>query len=1224
MKTIARKCKAAWLAAMLFGAALLFSLTAFANGAAMEIYVDPVNGSDNGAGTYQSPVKTITQARDKVRTVNQGMNGDIIVYLRGGNYELAEPLQFTAADSGNNGHNVIWKAYNGEKPFVRGPRVITGWTLHDPERQIYKADAGGPIETRQLYVNGERAVRARSHAGLANATTDTGQFGHTSTDTFLASWNNISDMEMVYVQNWTMPRVGVDSITVGADGLAYIKMKQPGWASATNKGMTSVKLPWYYENAYELLDEPGEWYLDRSTDTFYYMPRAGEDLAHAEVVAPVLEQLMSVSGSDFSHPVRNITFDGISFGYSTYLRPNGPYGNVDAQNNHTRDSVSDDLLPPAAVMVQYGDGISFVNCEFSKIGINALQLIDGIRNATVDGNRFYDISASAINLGEPYTKDVNNYNPSEDKYLIKNNAITNNYIHDVAKEYMSASALSVGFPQDTVIEHNEIFHVPYSGMHIGYGWKSIPVSAIKNLHIRHNYIHDIFYTELHDGGGIYTIGPTSATAYAPNQIAYNYITDMNNDGGPIYNDQGSNFYTSYRNVIDQSRAKTWVSGTPKWFKGWGKDIQQATAIENYTNISHIVSDGAYDGFVYGTRYVPNSDWPEEALEIIEQSGLEPAYRQMAQVPQELTATRTFLSLQSGGTEQIGLNALTSKRVPFDLSVAQVVYQAVDEAVAVVSPGGLLTAVGPGQTAVDVMVRYRDITLRTRVEVTVDDPPYELLATAGRNVLMPGDSLTLALEGRSVSGQPLEVSQAAYTSDHPGIASVDGNGVITGAAEGSTVIRISAVCGGQVLAGSFPVRVVLHAASAPAVYTPYQLDSVIDAIYGWHVQGSGTKTAGPDSIVFDTPGGSANYQGQVFGDEIFDFNVNIVSTPSGWPSFQFRGESSTKTVNEVGNAGYIIVVKPTEIELQRFNNGVRTVIFGNLAGNPSIAGRAYPNNILSYGQTARIQCGAVNGPDGVRLIFTVNGVRVFDYLDTGENRITAPGYFGIVSRSGTMTLSKVQEEQELRAAAAVPEQLPVTAPLLPKRAEQVTAAAADGQPVVLQTSVELTRLEFLTAVFGWMKTTTDSIWYQHSSPWGSPPDQERIKTRQALYASVVQAQGTADWEAKVKSAAMLENLLDSGMFSGSTINLQAKVTRQEAASISYRAYNRMTAEYVIGQTAPYTDQTEIAPWARDAVRMVDVLGYMEADSANRFRPKANLTKTESDVIIGKMRDTVKIR
>ena len=76
-----------------------------------EIYVDGEKGSDSNAGTLQSPYKTIEHARDVIRTFNKEMESDINVYLRGGNYEITEPIQFTKSDSGTNGHKIIWQNY---------------------------------------------------------------------------------------------------------------------------------------------------------------------------------------------------------------------------------------------------------------------------------------------------------------------------------------------------------------------------------------------------------------------------------------------------------------------------------------------------------------------------------------------------------------------------------------------------------------------------------------------------------------------------------------------------------------------------------------------------------------------------------------------------------------------------------------------------------------------------------------------------------------------------------------------------------------------------------------------------------------------------------------------------------------------------------------------------------------------------------------------------------
>ncbi|UJF34297.1 DUF1565 domain-containing protein [Paenibacillus hexagrammi] len=125
-------------------------------------YVDPSNGNDANPGSLSSPFRTIERARDAVRVINANMSDDIIIYLRGGKYEMSETWQLTEVDSGTNGHNVVYQAYPGEVPILSGGRNITGWVLYDTDRNIYKAIVGSDIETRQLYVNGKRAVRARS------------------------------------------------------------------------------------------------------------------------------------------------------------------------------------------------------------------------------------------------------------------------------------------------------------------------------------------------------------------------------------------------------------------------------------------------------------------------------------------------------------------------------------------------------------------------------------------------------------------------------------------------------------------------------------------------------------------------------------------------------------------------------------------------------------------------------------------------------------------------------------------------------------------------------------------------------------------------------------------------------------------------------------------------------------------------------------------------------
>jgi hypothetical protein len=66
--------------------------------------------------------------------------------------------------------------------------------------------------------------------------------------------------------------------------------------------------PFIYRNALPLLDTPGEWYHDIRTQRLYYLPRADENMQHADIEVPALETLVSVDGIEGKGTVSNVTF----------------------------------------------------------------------------------------------------------------------------------------------------------------------------------------------------------------------------------------------------------------------------------------------------------------------------------------------------------------------------------------------------------------------------------------------------------------------------------------------------------------------------------------------------------------------------------------------------------------------------------------------------------------------------------------------------------------------------------------------------------------------------------------------------------------------------------------------------------------------------------------------------------------------------------------------------
>ena len=97
-------------------------------------------------------------------------------------------------------------------------------------------------------------------------------------------------MEVMVAGNWAINRKRIESLHPKANRIVLAPPHQTG---------PDYILPsagrWYYlENALELLDQPGEWYLDRKTGTLSYWPRPGEDMTNPQVFAPVLQQFLIV------------------------------------------------------------------------------------------------------------------------------------------------------------------------------------------------------------------------------------------------------------------------------------------------------------------------------------------------------------------------------------------------------------------------------------------------------------------------------------------------------------------------------------------------------------------------------------------------------------------------------------------------------------------------------------------------------------------------------------------------------------------------------------------------------------------------------------------------------------------------------------------------------------------------------------------------------------------
>ena len=208
------------------------------------------------------------------------MQADTVVELADGTYRLTAPLVFTAADSGTSGHPITWQAATGAHPVISGAQKVTGWTTSDATKGIWKATVPGAFATRQLFVDGKIAIRARQ--SVTRSDLHFTATGFTFTAAGLSLLNTLAHPEVTdlhAVNSFTDRYSPVQSIASGT-----ATMVQPAWKNNT-WGYDTIDSPFrgsstWLENALEFLDQAGEWFLDKTAGALYYKPASGQDLDH--------------------------------------------------------------------------------------------------------------------------------------------------------------------------------------------------------------------------------------------------------------------------------------------------------------------------------------------------------------------------------------------------------------------------------------------------------------------------------------------------------------------------------------------------------------------------------------------------------------------------------------------------------------------------------------------------------------------------------------------------------------------------------------------------------------------------------------------------------------------------------------------------------------------------------------------------------------------------------
>lgn len=582
-----------------------------------EIYVS-LQGNDKNSGTKEAPFYTlnqaIKQAREWRRLNRPEVAGGIYIRLEEGVYAQRNSLFLRPEDSGTPDSPTVICAVDGAHPVISGGVAVTGWKRgcnHPaiPEKlkqKIWSAEApligNRRVETRQMWVNGHKVQRAAQFPGGGlERMIDFNPEEQTITIPVSQSVNpkrlqNAGQLEMIVHQRWAIAILRVKSIDA-KDRQAVVRFHEPEshlefahpWPQPViggEKGNSSFCLT----NALELLDQPGEWFQEYPSGTIYYYPQASENMETAEVIIPALETLVTIDGT-LSRPVKHIQFNGITFAHTSWMRPSfqghvtlqGGFPLLDAYKLQEPGLPEKAELenqawitrPETAICVRGAEHIDFKHCTFRHLSSTGLDYEWAVTASSVEDCQFTDIGGTALLVGafpdggfETHVPFI----PADVRELCSHITIRNNFISNVTNEDWGCVGIGAGYVRNMDISHNEVCHLNYSGICVGWGWTSLE-SGMCNNRIEANYVHH-FARRLYDAGGLYTLSNQPGSVMRNNRIEHlieaPYAT--NDRAFYIYLDEATDGYTMENNWCPAERFDSNRPGKKNVWKNNGPQV----------------------------------------------------------------------------------------------------------------------------------------------------------------------------------------------------------------------------------------------------------------------------------------------------------------------------------------------------------------------------------------------------------------------------------------------------------------------------------------------------------------------------------------------------------------------------------------------------------------------------------------------------------------------------
>ena len=503
----------------------LILLGGVALGSEAVFHVDAALGNDTGDGSAAHPFRTLTRAREAVRTLKKGglPHDGVAVELNGEFSSVTgRLLELSAADSGDSPERpIVWRA--GKKgaclsgacrltaadfaPVTGAARARLRPAVQDKVLCCDLAKFGvaplAPLPDKfnkwtemELVANGRAMTIARYpnqgwleitnviDRGVAPKDPTKGEwevgirggtFSYSGTEP--ERWNLAKGAYLFgfWCYDWASDFLRIGSVDAEKKTITMAAPHFYGLGKASK--WAKAKVRYFAFNILEELDAPGEWHLDRETRTLYFYPPAeGLNEVALSLAKTPLVQITRAA---------NVVLKGVTFRYTTGLAVS-----VSNSKDITLDALDISWLTVNGVQVAGGKDNVVQNCRIREIGSVGLSLTGGDR-----------------------------------KSLTKCNfRVVNNDIGHCGRLARIAGPCCTFQGCGMTIEHNYFHDTPYIAMSYG-----------GNEHlIQYNEV-ECAMLEAGDGAGIYTGRDWGSRG---NVLRWNYLHHFGKDGVALREAQG--------------------------------------------------------------------------------------------------------------------------------------------------------------------------------------------------------------------------------------------------------------------------------------------------------------------------------------------------------------------------------------------------------------------------------------------------------------------------------------------------------------------------------------------------------------------------------------------------------------------------------------------------------------------------------------------------------------